>query len=85
MGSLTHCAQKGITPWIRANRPVRGNTGQISARIVKCMAYYTFVVTEHSNDHGKRVSAHQAMVQQHQQQVGRQGAQDHADHHDDDE
>ena len=49
------------------------------------MAYYTLVISEHSNDHGKRASAHQAMPQQHQQQVGRQGAQDHADHRDDDE
>ena len=49
------------------------------------MAYYTLVNTEHSNDLGKRASAHQAMAQQHQQQVGWQGAQDHADHRDDDE
>ena len=85
MGSLTHCTQKGTTPWTQANWPDRHNTGQVSARIVKCMAYYTLVISEHSNDHGKRASAHQAMPQQHQQQVGRQGAQDHAEHRDDDE
>ena len=48
------------------------------------MAYYRLVITEQSNDHGKRASAHQAMAQQHQWQVGRLGAQDHADNRDDD-